>query len=276
MLWGTGAGCVARRLQRKSMFYTISKLLWPLAQPSNLLLLLLLLAGLLALRTQRVLARRFLAGVILALAVCGLLPVGQWLLVPLENRFPPPADLPARIDGVVMLGGIVEPRITAARGAVALSDPAERVDHADRAGAALSRRPSGGQWRRAAGERSRDAATVLARPATAVPAHPVRGSGPQHLRERRLQPQVGPAQSGRALAAGDLGRAHAAGGRLLRAARLAGDRLPGRLFGRPAASRWARLDVAPRLRELDEAVRAWVGGVVYWLTGRIGAPFPAP
>ena len=31
-----------------------------------------------------------------------------------------------------------------------------------------------------------------------------------------------------------------------------------------------------RLRELDEAGRAWVGLVVYWLTGRIGAPFPAP
>jgi hypothetical protein len=89
MLWGTRR--VVCRVPGKSLFYTLAKLLWPLAQPSNLLVLLLLLAALLAWRTGGRLARRLLAGVILALAVSGLVPVGQWLLVPLENRFPPPA-----------------------------------------------------------------------------------------------------------------------------------------------------------------------------------------
>ena len=39
---------------------------------------------------------------------------------------------------------------------------------------------------------------------------------------------------------------------------------------------WWDFDVARRLHELDHAARAWVGLVVYRLTGRIGALLPAP
>jgi uncharacterized SAM-binding protein YcdF (DUF218 family) len=39
---------------------------------------------------------------------------------------------------------------------------------------------------------------------------------------------------------------------------------------------WWDLDVATRLRELDQAAKAWAGLLVYWLTGRIGELFPRP
>ena len=44
------------------------------------------------------------------------LPVGQWLLMPLENRFPAPAEPPRDIDGIVVLGGSVDLDVSKRRG----------------------------------------------------------------------------------------------------------------------------------------------------------------
>jgi uncharacterized SAM-binding protein YcdF (DUF218 family) len=107
------------------MFQLLSTVLWPLAQPSNLLLLLLALAAIGTWRGRRR-ALRLLGAVTLTFAAVGLMPVGQWLLLPLENRFAQPADLPARVDGVVMLGGSVALGVSEARATVALRNEAER------------------------------------------------------------------------------------------------------------------------------------------------------
>ena len=47
-------------------------------------------------------------------------------MIPIENRFPPPA-LPERVDGIIMLGGAVEQDTSAIRGQIALNEAAERV-----------------------------------------------------------------------------------------------------------------------------------------------------
>jgi uncharacterized SAM-binding protein YcdF (DUF218 family) len=67
-----------------------------------------------------------LCGVTTTLAVITVLPIGLWLLIPIESRFAPPA-LPERIDGVIVLGGAVEPHTSALRGQIALNEAAERV-----------------------------------------------------------------------------------------------------------------------------------------------------
>lgn len=84
-----------------------AKTLWALLQPDTLLVLLLALATVLLWTPWRRLGRWLATiGVALMLAVATL-PIERWLVLPLEDRFPPPAELPARIDGVIVLGGSI-------------------------------------------------------------------------------------------------------------------------------------------------------------------------
>lgn len=109
------------------MFFVLSKIVWALVEPTDLLLLA-FLAGTLLLWLGRDRAARFtLTGASLLLLTVTLLPVGQALLIPLEQRFPPPARLPARIDGIILLGGAQRPLLTRAHHQPALSDAAETM-----------------------------------------------------------------------------------------------------------------------------------------------------
>ncbi|HUZ75061.1 MAG TPA: YdcF family protein [Stellaceae bacterium] len=107
------------------MLFEFSKLFWDVVQLGNLLVLLLVLAtaGLL-LGFRR--APIFLALVTLAFIAVAVLPLGRWAITPLENRFPQPT-LPARIDGIILLGGAIHVDATAAHGQVATNEYAERI-----------------------------------------------------------------------------------------------------------------------------------------------------
>ena len=108
------------------MAFAFGKLVFILLRPSNLLLLL-GLAGLLGLwRRPRAWAKALLALSLGLMLVVTVLPVGSWLMAPLEDRFPRLTEDPARVDGVIVLGGGVRSDITAARGTATFQDPAER------------------------------------------------------------------------------------------------------------------------------------------------------
>ena len=258
------------------MFYALSKLLWPLVQPSNLLLLLLLLAAILVWRGRRRVGVPLLGGVALALAVGGLLPVGQWLLVPLENRFPPPADLPARIDGVVVLGGTTEPRVTAARGTVALEEAAERATTL----IALAQRHPDARLVVTGGGLPVSEAAMLLRffreqglpPGRILFEDRARSTHENAVFSRALaRPRPGEhwlLVTSAAHMPRTVGCFEQAGWPVI--AYPVDYRTTGRL------EPWWDLDVAMRLHELDHAARAWVGLVAYRLTGRTSALFPAP
>ena len=106
----------------------LSKLLVPLETPSDLLLLILSL-GLLAAGSGRY--RRMGAAMItlatLVFLFVTLFPVSAWVTVPLENRFPRPQALPDHVDGIIVLGGAIDPVTTARRGLPALNSAAERM-----------------------------------------------------------------------------------------------------------------------------------------------------
>lgn len=98
------------------MFFYIAKILWFLVQPINLAIFL-LLAGLLA----GLFGRRRLLGAcaifsVLILVASAWTSLGAVLMNPLEERFARPAQLPDRIDGIVVLGGGLEGQINIARG----------------------------------------------------------------------------------------------------------------------------------------------------------------
>jgi uncharacterized SAM-binding protein YcdF (DUF218 family) len=106
--------------------FVISKLLWLIAAPGNFLLLL-LVAGV----ARSIASARRRGFVLIATATLGLLaiatlPIGVWLAAPLEDRFPAPTP-PARVDGIVVLGGSVDPLLSLAHGQVALTAAAGRI-----------------------------------------------------------------------------------------------------------------------------------------------------
>jgi uncharacterized SAM-binding protein YcdF (DUF218 family) len=105
---------------------TTSQLLWTLLQPGNLLLLLLALGVVLLWGRRRVWGRGLVGLVLLALALTAVLPLGSWLMAPLEDHFPAPRTLPEQVQGVILLGGASQPAISAARGQPALNGNAER------------------------------------------------------------------------------------------------------------------------------------------------------
>jgi uncharacterized SAM-binding protein YcdF (DUF218 family) len=109
------------------MFFILSKILGYLTVPSNLLVMI-GLAGIALLFTRFVRAgRRLLAASIILIVVIGVLPVGTALILPLEERFPqwnPAQGAPA---GIIVLGGVISPENSAARGQISLDEAAERV-----------------------------------------------------------------------------------------------------------------------------------------------------
>ena len=132
------------------MFFYLSKILWFCLQPSALLLIL-LIAGAALLATRHVRAgRRLVLASTALLLIGGLLPLGTWLILPLEERFARADPSSRPVDGIVILGGTEDARVSTARHAHALNEAAERLTET----AALARRGfehekgSGRQWKR--------------------------------------------------------------------------------------------------------------------------------
>ena len=110
------------------MFFILSKLLVPLQSPGDLLLLVLMLGvGCCWFAGSRRLGIFLVTAATLALVLIVALPVTAWLSAPLENRFPRPEALPAHVDGIIVLGGAVDPDTTRLRGLPSLNAEAERM-----------------------------------------------------------------------------------------------------------------------------------------------------
>ena len=118
------------------MFFELSKILWWFVDPANLLVAALIVGpGLLWTARRRIGVVIVSLTMAVAVAVAAL-PIGDWMMRTLENRFPSPRTLPAKIDGIVALGGVVDPWISKARGQVSLGGTVERLSEF----AALARR----------------------------------------------------------------------------------------------------------------------------------------
>ncbi len=108
--------------------FTLSQIARGLTQPGNALVLLLAFGLLLTLwRGTRRSGHRVMGVAAVLLVLIMLLPVGAWLLVPLENRFPRPEPMPETVAGIIVLGGGQDARLTVDRGAVTVNGAAERM-----------------------------------------------------------------------------------------------------------------------------------------------------
>jgi uncharacterized SAM-binding protein YcdF (DUF218 family) len=95
-----------------TVFFLASKVIWALISPDSLIVILGVSAWIAAiLKWQRV-SRSLLASCALLLVLIGFFPVGEWLIAPLENRFTTNAALPSEVDGIIVLGGAISPRLS--------------------------------------------------------------------------------------------------------------------------------------------------------------------
>ena len=112
------------------MFYPVSKILTFLALPSSLVAVTIGIGGLLLFKpsTQSV-GRRLVLGGLTALLVLGIAPVGNALILPLEQRaagypLPSPTD---RFAGIIILGGFEDGWVSGKRPGLAVNETAERL-----------------------------------------------------------------------------------------------------------------------------------------------------
>ena len=115
------------------MFFVASKIFWFLAQPLHLLLL--CLGAGLFFAGRRAFGRPLAIASATGLALMVFSPLGALLLRPLEDRFPSQSPIMTPPKGIIVLGGAVEERTAAARGQTSLNEAAERMT----AAAALAR-----------------------------------------------------------------------------------------------------------------------------------------
>jgi uncharacterized SAM-binding protein YcdF (DUF218 family) len=250
------------------MFFWASKIFWALAQPSNLLLVLVAAGALALLLGRRRLASWLLYPAVLAFLIVGVLPIGAWLLLPLENRFPALAEPPDQVDGIIVLGGAVDLDVARSRGMAAFHGEAEReikmVELARQYPHARLIYTGSSNW---------------------PPFVRRHGLAERVVFEDRARNTYENAAFSKQLASPQPGERW-----LLVTSAAHMPRSVGvfRQVGWPvipwpvdyrttgAVEILVVPDVARRWNEFDQALKAWIGLAAYWLTGRSSALFPAP
>jgi uncharacterized SAM-binding protein YcdF (DUF218 family) len=109
------------------VIFAASKVLWTVAAPGNLLLLLLLWGVLRLVLSGGRRGRGATVVATLALLVLATTPLADWLGGTLENRFPQLTAPPEHIDGIILLGGSFSPMLSAKRGQPEMTGAADRV-----------------------------------------------------------------------------------------------------------------------------------------------------
>ena len=96
------------------LFFYTSKLLWVIVSPDNLFVILLSLSLILFLFHQQTKALILLSMLTFAVIMISVFPVGSWMFYPLERQFETNPPLPEKIDGIIILGGLVYPETSKA------------------------------------------------------------------------------------------------------------------------------------------------------------------
>jgi uncharacterized SAM-binding protein YcdF (DUF218 family) len=109
------------------LFFVLSKTVGILLLPSNFLISLGILGLILTLTRFAALGRKLTYASIALLAICGFSPLGNWLLYPLEQRIPAWDATRGAPDGIVVLGGSIDPKLSAAHGVTVFSGAVDRI-----------------------------------------------------------------------------------------------------------------------------------------------------
>jgi len=264
------------------MFFSLSKILSFFAFPSNVLIAIGLIGVVLLCTRFARLASWLVVTSLVLIAVVGLSPLGNVLILPLEQRFPPWDASRGPPDGIVTLGGMISPDVSSARGAVALNEAAERIT----ATAELARSYPNARIILSGGTN----ALIFDGAIEAVFAvRQLEALGVPHDRitaEEQSRNTIENAVFSRLIANPKPGERwllvtsayhmpRAMG--VFRTAGFPVEAYPVDWRTRGPADRVRPFEsLGDGLRRTDTAVHEWIGLVAYWLTGKTGSLFPAP
>jgi uncharacterized SAM-binding protein YcdF (DUF218 family) len=261
--------------------YVLSKIAGFFVVPSNLIILV-GIGGVLLLGTRVARAgRRLVVASLVLLAFGGLSPLGNMLILPLEQRFPAWDASTGAPDGIVVLGGAVTPDIAAARNEPALNEAAERMT----ATVELARRYpnariifSGGDAGLIYGGNESDAALRLfERLGLGADRVVVEDQSRNTFENAMFSKRIAAPKPGERwlllTSAYHLPRAMG----MFRMVGFPVEPYPVDWRTRGIEDAWRPFPtLAEGLRRTDTAVREWAGLVVYWLSGRSSELFPGP
>lgn len=109
------------------LFFAISKSFGYMLIPTNFLIGLGLFGAILLLTRFARLGRRLMVTALILLAVCAFSPLSNFVLYPLEQRFPKWDDSRGDPDGIIVLGGSLDPDLAAAHGVPVISSAGDRI-----------------------------------------------------------------------------------------------------------------------------------------------------
>lgn len=109
------------------LFFILSKTAGYLLLPSNFLIGLGLLGAILLLTRFARMGRRLMVTALVLLAICAFSPLGNFLLYPLEQRFPKWDSSRGEPDGIIVLGGPLDADLSAAHGVPVIAGAADRI-----------------------------------------------------------------------------------------------------------------------------------------------------
>jgi uncharacterized SAM-binding protein YcdF (DUF218 family) len=109
------------------VFFVLSKTLGIAMLPTNFLIGVGVLGVILSTTRFVRLGRKLLIASVVLLAICGFSPLGNWVLYPLEQRFPPWDATQGAPDGIVVLGGSIDPDLSIAHGVPVVRAAADRI-----------------------------------------------------------------------------------------------------------------------------------------------------
>jgi uncharacterized SAM-binding protein YcdF (DUF218 family) len=109
------------------LFFVLSKTVGFLLLPTNVLIGIGFVGALLMFTRFASVGRKLVIAAVLLLVICGLSPLGNLLLYPLEQRFPPWDAARGAPDGIIVLGASIEADLSTAHGTPVVRSSPDRL-----------------------------------------------------------------------------------------------------------------------------------------------------
>jgi uncharacterized SAM-binding protein YcdF (DUF218 family) len=109
------------------VFFALSKTIGVMLYPTNFLIGIGLIGAILLATRFASIGRKLLVASVVLLAVGGFSPLGNWLLYPLESRFPAWDATRGAPDGIIVLGGPIDPEMSRAHDTPVFRNSADRM-----------------------------------------------------------------------------------------------------------------------------------------------------
>jgi uncharacterized SAM-binding protein YcdF (DUF218 family) len=109
------------------LFFVLSKTLGYMLLPTNFLIGIALLGAILLATRFAAIGRKLSISALVGLAICAFSPLGNLLIYPLEQRFPPWDAARGAPDGIIVLGASIEAELSAAHGMAVVRSAPDRI-----------------------------------------------------------------------------------------------------------------------------------------------------